>query len=230
MTILGGGRMKLTWVQFWEEVKYTAKQLGFNVIWIPWMTAVIYWLAGWNPVSSETIVGITSVSLAIVFPLFFSGAIFREKLLGIHELLLSLPFPPTRLMLLKTLAGFVIEVAGILGGSFVGFILADYSGAHIPLMLMLSGLLISVPLLFTSTFFMILTTLLFQPLWFNAVKIAVGFVAFFVPLYVPRYFGNILSLKLALVLSLVLSMGVLIPSLLILSSLGHRLAEKTLLV
>ncbi len=226
----GGETMKLARAQLREEIKYTAKQLGFNVIWIPWTTAVIYWLAGWNPVSSGTIVGITSVSLAIVFPLFFSGAIFREKLLGIHELLLSLPFHPTRLLLLKTLAGFVIEAVGILAGGFVGLILADYSGAHIPLTLMLSGLLISTPLLLTFTFFVILTTLLFPPVWFNAVKIAVGFVAFFVPLYVPRYFGNVLSLKLALVLSLALSVGISIPSLLILSSLGNRLAEKTLLV
>ena len=222
--------MKLARAQLREEIKYTAKQLGFNVIWIPWTTAVIYWLAGWNPVSGSTIVGITSVSLAIVFPLFFSGTVFREKLLGIHELLLSLPFPPTRLLLLKTLAGFVIEVSGILVGSLAGFILADYSGTHIPLTLMLFGLLISVPLLLTFTFFVILTTLLFQPIWFNAVKIAVGFVAFFVPLYVPRYFGNILSLKLALVLSLALSVGISIPSLLILGSLGDRLAERALLV
>ncbi|WP_456366751.1 hypothetical protein [Thermococcus sp.] len=222
--------MKLARAQLHEEIKYTAKQLGFNVIWIPWTTAVIYWLAGWNPVSSGTIVGITSVSLAIVFPLFFSGAAFREKLLGIHELLLSLPFPPTRLLFLKTMAGFIIEVAGILMGSLAGFLLVHYSGASIPLTLMFLGLLISIPLLLTFTFFVVLTTLLFQSVWFNAVKIAVGFVAFFVPLYVPRYFGNILSLKLALVLSLTLSVGILIPSLLILGSLGDRLAEKTLLV
>ncbi len=222
--------MKLTQAQLWEEVKYTAKHIGLNIISIPWLTATVYWLSSWVPVSGETIVGITSVSLAIVFPLFFSGAIFREKLLGIHELLLSLPFPPARLLLLKMLAGFVIEAAGILAGGFVGLILADYSGTHIPLTLMLSGLLISTPLLLTFTFFVILTTLLFRSVWFNAVKIAVGFVAFFVPLYVPRYFGNVLSLKLALVLSLAISVGISIPSLLILSSLGNRLAEKTLLV
>jgi|GEM_PF-1656339 ABC-type Na+ efflux pump permease subunit len=222
--------MKLTWAQLREEVKYTAKQIGFNLIWIPWTTAVIYWLSGWTPVSSETIVALSSISLAIMFSLVFSGAIFREKLLGIHELLLSLPFSPTHLLLLKTLAGFVIEVTGILLGSLIGLLLADYSGIHIPLTVMVSGLLISTPLLFTFTFFVILTTLLFSSTWFNAVKIAIGFVAFFVPLYVPRYFGNVLSLKLALMLSLVISVGISIPSLLIIKSLGDHLAERTLLV
>jgi len=143
-----------------------------------------------------------------MFPLFFSGAVLWEKLLGIHELLLSLPFPPTCLFILKTLAGFIIEVIGVLLGSFLGLLLAWHSGAHIPLTVMLAGLLISRPLLVTFTFFVILTTLLFQSAWFNAVKVAVGFVAFIVPLYVPRYFGNVLSLKLALVMSLILSAGI----------------------
>jgi len=222
--------MRLTWSQLREEVKYTAKHIGFNVISIPWVTAVIYWMASWIPVSSGTIVGLSSISLAIMFSLFFSGVIFREKLLGIHELLLSLPFPPTRLLLLKTIAGFVIEVTGILLGSIVGLFLAEYSGAHIPLTVMLSGLLISMPLLFTFTFFVILTTLLFQSVWFNAVKVAIGFMAFVVPVYVPRYFGNVISLRLALVLSLAFSVVISIPSLSIVRSLGDHLAERMLLV
>lgn len=223
--------MELTWDQLREEVKYTAKQIGLNIIWIPWTTAVVYWMASWMSVSSGTIVGITSISLAIMFSLFFSGAVFREKLLGIHELLLSLPFPPTRLLLLKTTAGFVIETTGILLGSFVGLLLADYSGGvHIPLTTVLSGLLISMPLLFTFTFFVILTTLLFQSVLFNAVKVAIGFIAFVVPVYVPKYFGSVLSLKLALVLSLAISLGISVPSLAILKSLGDRLAERMLLV
>ncbi len=222
--------MKLARAQLWEEVKYTAKHIGLNLISIPWLTATVYWLSSWAPVSGETIVGIASVSLAIVFSLFFSGAVFREKLLGIHELLLSLPFPPARLLLLKTMAGFIIEVAGILVGILAGFFLAHYSGDSIPLTLMFLGLLISIPLLLTFTFFVILTTLLIHSGWFNAVKVGIGFVAFIVPFYVPKYFGNVLSPKLALLISLVLSVGVLIPSLLILRSLGDRLAERILLV
>ncbi|NJE53894.1 hypothetical protein [Thermococcus sp. 21S9] len=222
--------MALTLTQLREEVKYTAKQVGLNLISIPWVTATIYWLSSWFPVSSGTIVGLASVSLAIMFPLFFSGTVFREKLLGIHELLLSLPFPPTRLLILKTLAGFVIEVTGILLGGVAGLFLAEYSGTHIPLTVMLSGLLISMPLLFTFTFLVILTTLLFQSAWFSVLKVAVGFVAFIVPLYVPKYFGNVLSLKLALVLSLAISAGVSIPSLSIVRSLGDRLAERMVLV
>lgn len=222
--------MELTWGQLREEVKYTAKQIGLNVIWIPWTTAVVYWMASWMSVSSGTIVGITSISLAIMFSLFFSGAVFREKLLGIHELLLSLLFPPTRLLLLKTTAGLIIEVIGILLGSFVGLFLADYSGVQIPLTTVLSGLLISMPLLFTSTFFVILTTLLFQSVLLNAVKVAVGFIAFVVPVYAPNYFGSVLSLKLALVLSLAISLGISVPSLAILKSLGDHLAERMLLV
>jgi len=222
--------MTPTLTQLRKEVKYTAKHIGLNLISIPWVTATIYWLSGWFPVSSGTIVGLASISLAIMFPLFFSGAVLREKLLGIHELLLSLPFPPTRLFILKTLAGFVIEVIGVLLGSFVGLLLAWHSGVHVPLTIMLSGLLISMPLLFTFTFFVILTTLLFQSAWFNAVKVAVGFVAFIVPLYVPRYFGNVLSLKLALVMSLILSAGISIISTLIVRSLGDRLVERMVLV
>ena len=222
--------MTPTLTQLREEIKYTAKHIGLNLIFIPWVTATIYSLSSLFPVSSGTIVGLTSISLAIMFPLSFSGAVFREKLLGIHELLLALPFSPTRLLFLKTLAGFIIEVIGVLLGSFLGLLLAWHSGAHIPLTVMLAGLLISMPLLFTFTFFVILTTLLFQSAWFNAVKVAVGFVAFIVPLYVPRYFGDVLSLKLALVLSPAISAGISIPSLSIVRFLGDRLAERMVLM
>lgn len=34
--------MKLTFTQLREEVKYTAKHIGLNLISIPWVTATIY--------------------------------------------------------------------------------------------------------------------------------------------------------------------------------------------
>ncbi|WP_167711493.1 MULTISPECIES: hypothetical protein [unclassified Thermococcus] len=50
--------MTLTFAQIREEVKYTAKHIGLNLISIPWVTATIYWLSSLLPVSSGTIVGL----------------------------------------------------------------------------------------------------------------------------------------------------------------------------
>ncbi|WP_099212011.1 hypothetical protein [Thermococcus henrietii] len=126
------------------EVKYTAKQVGFNLIWIPGLVAVIYLFTSWTPLTSDAIVGISSVSIAVMISLFFSGPVVREKLLGIHEMLLGLPISPVQLMLLKTLASFVIGIAGIALGSAAGCFLVGHAGNSIPLTTMFFGILVSI--------------------------------------------------------------------------------------
>jgi len=51
-------------------------------------------MASLNPLPSDEVVGSLSISLSIIVSLFFSGTVSREKLLGIHEMLLSLPLDP----------------------------------------------------------------------------------------------------------------------------------------
>ncbi len=222
--------MKLKWIQVWEEVKYTAKGMGLNMIWIPWITAVLYWMVSLNPISSYGIVGTSSIALSIMVSLLFSGAVSREKLLGIHEMLLTLPLSPVRLLLLKTLGGFVIGITGMIMGSFIGVILADYTGTPVPLAIALVGLIISTPALFTFTLLVILITLLFQSKYLDVAKFILVFIAFFAPMYVPKYFGVGISMELALALSLLLSAGSFIVSFLIIHSLEERLGEKMVLI
>ncbi len=222
--------MKVTLPQLCEEVKYTAKQIGLNVISIPWLMAVIYLFTSWTPLSSDALVGTSSFSIAVIASLFFGGSVVREKLLGIHEMLLSLPLNPVELILIRTLASFIIGIAGIIVGSTVGCFIALHVGTSIPLTTMLFGILISVPALLSFTFLVILITLLFQSTYLDVVKIIIAFVALFAPAYVPRYFGIGISLKTALMLSLLLSAGAVAVSYSITHSFGERLAEKTLLV
>ncbi|NJE78587.1 hypothetical protein E3E34_05585 [Thermococcus sp. GR4] len=94
----------------------------------------------------------------------------------------------------------------------------------------LLGILISVPALFSFTFFIILITLLFQSKYLDIAKLIIFFTAFIAPMYIPKYLGIGLSLKTALMISLLLSAGALIASFLIIRSLGKRLAEKMVLV
>ena len=222
--------MKAKWCQLREEVKYTAKEMELNMIWIPWITAVLYWMVSLNPISSDGIVGTSSIALSIMVSLLFSGAVSREKLLGIHEMLLTLPLSPVQLLFLKTLGGFVIGITGMAVGSFVGVILADYTGTPVPLATALVGLTLSAPALFTFTLLVILITLLFQSKYLDVAKFIIVFTAFFAPMYVPKYFGVGISMEIALALSLLLSAGALIVSFLIINSLEERLGEKMVLI
>ncbi len=222
--------MRLKWGQVWEEVGYSAKQMGLNVIWIPWITAVLYWIVSWSPISSGAVVGTSSIALSIMVSLLFSGAVSREKLLGIHEMLLTLPLSPVHLLLLKTLGGFIIGITGMAVGSFIGVVLADYTGTPVPPITALLGVIISAPALFTITLLVILITLLFQSKYLDITKIALLFTAYFAPMYIPKYFGVGISMGIALVLSLLLSAGALIVSFLIIHSLEERLGEKMVLV
>ncbi len=222
--------MEITPSQLREEVRYTAKQIGFYIIGIPWVVATIYMFTSWTPLPSGAIVGTSSFSIAVIAALFFGGSVAREKLLGIHEMLLSLPLDPVRLMLTRTLASFVIGIAGIALGSGVGWFIALHVGTPIPPTTVLIGILISAPALLSFTFLVILITLLFQSKYLDVVKLIIAFVALFAPAYVPKYFGVSLSLGTALVLSLLLSAGALIVSYLIIRSLGEKLAERMVLV
>ncbi len=222
--------MQFRWNQVWEEVRYGAKQMGLNVIWIPWLVAVIYLFIGWAPLSSGAIVGTSSVSIAVITPIFFSGTVAKEKLLGIHEMLLSLPFGPVKLILVRTLASFVVGIVGIALGSAVGWFIALHVGTPIQLTTMLLGILISVPPLLSFTFLVILITLLFHSKYLEVAKFIIFFTAYFAPMYIPKYFGVGISMEIALVLSPLLSAGALIVSFLIIHSLEERLGEKMVLV
>jgi len=222
--------MRFTFPQLIEEVKYTAKQIGFNLISIPWIVAVVYMFTSWTPLPSNTVVGTSSFSIAVIASLFFGGSVVREKLLGIHEMLLSLPLDPIRLILVRTLASFLVGIVGIALGSAVGWFIALHVGTPIPLTTMLLGILISVPPLFTFTFLVILITLLFQSKYLDVVKLLIAFTALFAPVYIPKYLGIGLSLKTALVLSFLLSAGALAVSLLLIHSLNEKLAEKMVLI
>ncbi len=222
--------MALTFTQLREEVKYTAKQVGFNLVWIPWLVAVIYMFASWTLLPSGVIVGTSSFSIAVLISLFLGAPVVREKLLGIHEILLSLPLGPVKLVLTRTLAGFVVGITGIALGSAVGWFIALHVGTPIPIPTMLVGILISVPALFSFTFLIILITLLFQSKYLDIAKLIIAFTALFAPAYIPEYLGIGLSMKTALVLSFLLSAGAFAVSYLIIRSLGERLAERMALV
>ncbi|QDA31792.1 hypothetical protein FH039_09540 [Thermococcus indicus] len=222
--------MSIIFTQLHEEIKYTAKQIGLNLISIPWLMAVIYLFTSWTPLSSAAIVGTSSFSIAVIAALFFGGSIVREKFLGIHEMLLSLPLDPVRLMLTRTLASFVIGITGIALGSAVGWFITLHVSTPIPLTTVLFGILISAPALFSFTFLVILITLLFQSRYLDIAKFIIFFTAYFAPAYIPKYFGVGLSLETALVLSLLLSIGALAVSFSIIRPLGEKLAERIVLV
>ncbi len=222
--------MKVTLPQLREEARYTAKQIGLNLVSIPWLMAVIYLFTSWTPLPGGAIVGTSSFSIAVIASLFFGGSVAREKLLGIHEMLLSLPLNPVGLVLMRTLASFIIGIVGIALGSAVGWLIVLHIGTPIPVTAMLIGILISAPALLSFTFLVILITLLFQSTYLDVVKIIIAFTALFAPAYIPRYFGIGLSLKTALVLSLLLSAGAVAVSYSITRFLGGRLAEKMVLV
>jgi len=162
--------------------------------------------------------------------IFFGGSVVREKLLGIHEMLLSLPLDPAKFMLMRTLASFVIGIAGIALGSAAGWFITLHVSTPLPPTTVLFGILISAPALFSFTFLIILITLLFHSKYLDIAKFIIYFTAFFAPAYIPKYLGVGLSLETALVLSLLTSMGALAVSYLIIHSLGERLAERMVLV
>ncbi|NJE47486.1 hypothetical protein E3E35_08775 [Thermococcus sp. GR7] len=118
--------MGLTWTQLPEEIKYTAKQIGFYLIGIPFVVAVIYMFTSWTPLPSDAIVGTSSFPIAVLISLFLGGPVVREKLLGIHEVLLILPFDPVKFIFMRTLASFIIGIAGIVLGSVAGWFIALY--------------------------------------------------------------------------------------------------------
>jgi len=222
--------MALTLTQLREEIKYTSKQIGFNLIWIPWLVAIIYMLTSWTPLPSDAIVGTSSFSIAVLISLFLCGSTVREKLLGIHEMLLSLPLDPVKVISMRTLASFVIGIVGIAVGSVAGWFITLHVGTPISLTTVPLGILISVPALFSFTFLIILITLLFQSKYLDVAKLIIFFTAYFGPACIPKYFGVGLSLETALVLSLLTSIGALAVSYVIIHSLGERLAERMVLV
>ncbi|AIU70898.1 hypothetical protein TEU_11495 [Thermococcus eurythermalis] len=222
--------MGLTWTQLPEEIKYTAKQFGFYLIGIPSVVAVVYMFASWTPLPSDAIVGTSSFSIAVLISLFLGGSVAKEKLLGIHEVLLSLPFDPVKFISMRALASFIIGIAGIAVGSVAGWFIALHVGTPISLTTVSIGILISVPALFSFTFLIILITLLFQSKYLDVAKLIIFFTAYFGPACIPKYFGVGFSLEIALVLSLLMSMGALAVSYLIIHPLGERLAEKMVLV
>ncbi|KUH34556.1 hypothetical protein APY94_01705 [Thermococcus celericrescens] len=123
---------RVTKAQVLEELTYTTKQIGLNSLLIPFMTAVLYWMASLNPLPSDEVVGSPSIFLSIIISLFFSGTVSREKLLGIHEMLLSLPLDPVQLVFIRTLGGFIIGITGIALGSIAGWMLTEYLGNPSP--------------------------------------------------------------------------------------------------
>lgn len=222
--------MRVTKTQVIEELTYTTKQIGLNSLSIPFLTALLYLMASWNPISSDAVVGIMIISLSIIIPIFFGGPVVKEKLLGIHEVLLALPLKPSQLVLIRTLGSFLAGIIGIAVGSVAGWWLTEYMGNPVPLTKISIGILVSAPLLFSFTLLVILITLLFQSTKLDVAKIIIFFIAFFTPMYVPKYLGVGISMGTALLLSLLLSTGALIASFFIIRSLGDELGEKMVLI
>ncbi|WP_258084223.1 hypothetical protein [Thermococcus thermotolerans] len=222
--------MKPTRTQILEELTYTAKHIGINLLLIPFMTAVLYWMASLNPIPSDKVIGSLSISLSIIVSLFFSGTVSREKLLGIHEILLSLPLDPVQLVFIRALGGFIIGITGIALGSIVGWVLTEYLGNPLSLTKIFSGVLISAPPLFSFIFLVILITFLFHSTRLDVAKGIIAFVAFFAPLYISKYLGTGLSIPMAFGISLLLSTGAIALSFSMIKSLGTRLGEKMVLI
>ena len=220
----------VTPAQILEELRYTAMHLGINIFLIPFMAAVLYWMASLNPLSGDEVVGSLSISLPILVSLFFSGTVSRERLLGIHEMLLTLPLDPVQLVFVRTLGGFIIGITGITLGSAAGWALAEHLGNPLSPANIFSGVLISAPLLFSFTFLVILITFLFHSTRLDVAKGVIAFVAFFAPLYIPKYLRTGLSIPMAFAISLLLSTGAIALSFLMIKSLGMRLGEKMVLI
>ncbi|WP_048150071.1 ABC-2 transporter permease [Palaeococcus ferrophilus] len=216
--------------QILEELRYLTRHLGLNFVLIPFMTAVLYWMASLNPIPAEQVIGSLGISLPILISLFFSTPVAQEKLLGIHELLLSLPLSPSCIVLIRAVASFVLGLVGIIFGGIIGWILTVHLGNPIGVHQIVLGVIMASPLLFSFTSLVILTTFLLHSRYFDIAKGGIGFVAFFAPLYLPKYLGVGLSLSSGLIISGILSATALLVVYGVVRHFGERLGEKMVVV